>query len=1085
MYFLNLSGNVDNFRDILDRYRPRKKPGKTQYFISQCEAPEKQRHVRKDAYSGKLSYEEQTGSPNIDHLLHTGAEADQNDKCTSPETVLPDDPSKKTHHSKELHAKEAFLKGVKKAREMLRQNEFEGLLTNVDSAPSDIQLESLIERRVATKEALSPETMARIDLKSCQNVRAAAKLQRSSIVEMDGLRGADLVEYVQIGSRESNFTLPIWGLAPYAEELFATPTSTVRFNVLVNVVSALAAASLAKWHHRRLSASDIVIHVSSIAKTFSPHSHDESKAPAPPIAKVLHFRCPITSGCFDQCSRCKQTSDYIIHALSSGRTQDVFRNYLPHSELFLNGDENVADGNYADAKAFSSFVLWLYSGKTLKNTVDQNQIEDAILRVPWPLRWIVAEAGKTSIIRVSSFLLGLRERRINPHGLDRSILNFNNFDLQTDIKIGSSGHVNRAPNTNCYVESDNQFMVTVHYDHVVKCALSGALSDEPEAAIHLGKLWETKAIELIQEDKKEHKPFASRNHQAENALLKAYQCFWAASCFGEPLGLLKMARVHAFCIEMRVQLMPDVEIGIEPMLSLVLDAAVGENEDALTALKNVVHVGTRLPSLLFPNDTNPFLPILKSSGRASSVKDHTSEIGSVAENWCVDRYQISTEMKEDEIMNAAVAIGKCWRGGRAGLSQNETIAGKWLLFAASEGFPAGLLEFGLLLRQTASSAKDLFDAYGYVKMASQSRPSQTGYVATYWIARWLHDGLMWYSKFGVGDDITENQEDPDVYDKDRGVGGSMDYKSNIVVVKKDYTLAFEYVRVAASSKYPDAMALLSRFFRLGLGPVEKNDQIADMWNKDARNAKSTAAFCAHALVLVNEAQNLFRLTLENDTGKLFLNNDQTMSNQPNTSVVNKGTNFNSSSEIKGKAEASSSTSKRPFMGGIMFFHRRNSRAQKENQGQTRSTQPKKQAVNSSVVSENELERRRKQAKVECLFEEAMSMLKRPSIEFAHTKPEQALDPLPLLLAGIVADNHALSWGKCASVVQRNEESLSSFVRKKKIEAYEYLNSAAAADKNERWKRLRVNHLQRDRRIIADAKTKLELFKANQKRVGMF
>lgn len=489
------------------------------------------------------------------------------------------------------------------------------------------------------------------------------------------------------------------------------PYAMQRLDVLLAVAITLSVASRAGWPHRRLSTNDIVVHtdwapsslserdrlsrsavwaghangnpgVSTTFRNGDPSSQSQSQAhlssedssnnnsnasnvdgrssttvrDEPPCVKVQHFQCPVTSGCVDGCNPCRNSfnmaqrihGDNYIAAQYGGGVDpagvggdggvhdDVVR-FAPSPTLALK------NGKEADIASLAAFTLWLYAGVRIADISD-----DAVSRVPWPLRFLVHDLGhahfealqgrddasgdsagsrftrRSSITHfpwhsfkhgaskssnpgavsaplqlntIVDYLHALRERRVQPHIIRQSLVPPDEASLRAAA---------------------------------VRSALAGARTDEPQAMMHLGLLW-LQGAESVNSDSDDPtisatvlaatpisnatgNPDTNANANAntnadadadantnananpsrarrltpaqrQRAAYTAYGCFASAARFGERKGLMKMARMQAYWLDGALPL-PPRDAGIEVSVKALLRCVLEAalRNDALAAL---------------------------------------------------------------------------------------------------------------------------------------------------------------------------------------------------------------------------------------------------------------------------------------------------------------------------------------------------------------------------------------------------------------------------------------------------------------------------------------------------------------------
>lgn len=1052
-------------RDIFDRIRaPKRIEGRTRCFLERSERLGEDLRALSDSTLSNVS---DTSNREVPHLnLPTRG---VNLIAAHRDKLLP--PIDGGRHEK-------LWKAYQFAKVALRRDKLFELCNEIETVQNNEMIDHLVVGQAAiqhqiSKLALQHEFLHK--LHPCTNIEDATRLHVSAYAELDGLSKQDKGFFHPI-CQESG-ALPIWGRALPAQEVFADNNAISRFNVLLAVANALVVGERASWFHQRLSTDVIVVRSDCLPGadsnvcggnlTWMPGNEDV-------FAKVLHFRCPITLGCVDGCPHCEHAlrqAEQNVKKVAGLSRQDSHRTHQ-HSwrrpqVMFSRHPDAIPIRNARNARihnhSFASFVIWLFSGYPMTDNFDHlSDLRHAeqMAYVPWPLRWLIVDRHSLSMSAVVAYLQALQERRINPHVLTAPL-------MQPPNQAARKAHrwANReepTTETNYKMSGSNSGLHIVLYDCALRSARIGAQTEEPQAAVHVGQLLEDIAlrqradigIDSVQDVQVDINldAIGSPNWslRARSTLTKAYECYAHAGSLGEPMGFVRMARLQAEWLHGEIpRAISDVSVSLSNMLHLLLEAAVSGDDTALSLLEQVPRLGVVNVKQLF-----------QKSDRDSIKED------------------VSKAMVEDRLLDVVVKIGKAWRRGDLGLPVDRMVAGEWLWCASGRGRPDATLELGLLLKQTAHTAAELRGALGFIRQASNMRPTPAGFTACYWMGIWQHTGLTW---------------------PPGGRGSQCHAREGVqveVVLQKDNREAAKYLLVAAESGHADAMAMYSRMARLGLvGAGKSSEQEAAKWNEKAREHGSIIAFCASALDRVNDAMRVYSLiksyerddfepqtiplepvTNEPDqhVPKLrmpkFHNNTKrkacTNAQAPNQTTPNPSTRIPSSGSQCSTNGSSRSTSTFSFA----FWH--TSGVGSDTNGSVGDNSEKlEMTVDRNAEFVDPMTGRYKPAAVQKLLDIALKLFMIPPLKFKDSCPEQAMNPLPYLLAAKMIMGKFGIWSSCASCVVKKVTSRDSFINDKKRQAFELLHNAATMEENARWKWSRVDYPE-DLNVIREAKEKL-------------
>lgn len=570
-----------------------------------------------------------------------------------------------------------------RAKLAVRRDHIGGICEHAEQSQKDHYVDSLLigaSRNMQYMQSLQ----LHVSIRPCTNLFAAKTLQSCSSIQLDSLQ-EKLEEFCPIrATNQHSDILPVWGIGPADPELFADQKATQKLSFLVSVAHALMIAHSVKWYHRRLSTENIFVHCDLVSSKDDKPFLDTSEA-----VKILNFRCPITLGCFDGCTTCQK-------ALSEAIATNDLMTYvteMQNSLLFsATHDDPYSDGERADVVSFAALTLWTFSGCRLTNRFDilDHSSGEVVSRVPWPLRFIVANRAEISMHEIFVFLQALHERRINPHVIHRPMMSM-------PLTNGRSSLTSRP----------EPKLEQILYESSCRSILNGAFTKEPQALFHLGKLQEERAqFSLDCSNQPTSDALSEPHYEPKDTLSRAYACFEDAANLGESSGYLQMAVLLAKCLDGAIPAFLDPgSISHAHMLGLIFKAAVNNNTRAIEILRKVPEVGVQRAQGLFDKPTK------------------------------------TTSDSHNRLFDAVTEIGKCWRRGQAGLSVNHRQAQDWLRVASDRSHPEGTLELGLLMIQSAETHENMREGVKLVTRASNSCPTNAGYSACYWLGYWYHFGL--------------------------------------------------------------------------------------------------------------------------------------------------------------------------------------------------------------------------------------------------------------------------------------------------------------------------------------------------------
>lgn len=512
----------------------------------------------------------------------------------------------------------------------------------------------------------------------CQNVDAARRLLMSPFIRIRGLDRALEQGYYSLAqwchpNHDVGHTASMWNRTPVAATLFGREQEVRKFAVLVGVATALTAAHEAQWYHRRLAADNIFIR-----KGLNAVSKLEDILHRKDLVRVTDFYCPVT-GCFDGCLQCKSQSQREV-----ANAGDFFNAITKNDSVLFSVHSDYRDGKNGeqiDSVSFARLIVWIYAGSSAPVNFESTDtlIEDVISRVPWPLRWIVRDCKDLPMRIVYLFLNALQNGTIRPH-----------CTRKTFVKRPVASPTRSTEKVDAIL-----------YQTCVRCVVMGAETEEPEALVHMAKLWEGRAL------------FGRKRGASREKILQdircAYECYRYASLLGESDGFLHMARLQSEGLRSGGYL-PVENTSSIGLVHLLIKAAACGNSRALKSLRNVAQKGV-------------------SSQEAFASIDEDEEDDSQK---C---------FVEKELIDAIVEIAMCIRRGTRGFPVDHNEALHWLQAAKERLQPKGCLELGLLKVQLKESAESVREGVSLVSAASNAMPAPASYDAHFWLGKWYRYGL--------------------------------------------------------------------------------------------------------------------------------------------------------------------------------------------------------------------------------------------------------------------------------------------------------------------------------------------------------
>lgn len=858
--------------------------------------------------------------------------------------------------------REALHHTIQKARQMLHRDELQDLCNNIERVQRDHDIFSMCVKQFEHSRSLDSLKMHAV-LNSCSNIEAGQVLYESCLTELDHVPRSEQHKYRPLITAAFHVAphlapacvQPVLGIAPPATELFADLPAVQRFAIVRDVVVALALAHHHGWYHRRLSTATIAVNANLLQAESSDATFNIGDA-----AKVLHFRCPITTGCFDSCSHCKHRYTVTSREARHELLHSHYAGCAAHTPVVsfcnaFNGDAHAdQNGALADATALAAFIAWLYSGKMISADFDvcSPYNEPIVECVPWPLRWLIANPRQVTMRAAQIYLNALQCGVVTPHM---------HCELMPTVpappaRAVSEVHAELTEEERCLLQSLCRQSVMV-----------GTLTNEPQAALHLAKLYEDDL-------------HASDMAPFENAA----QCYERAAKLGDPLGYLHLARLHATELVASPQHVHDAAYC--SILYLLLEAGDSGCAPAIAALKTVMQRGLRSAR----SAIHVAIKITECArDGVSDAADMDGDAGGDAR---------TADDGQDELLDAVVLIGQGLRKGLGHLPFNLGLADAWLQYAHRRGRLDAKLELALLALQCAKCAGDAKMAVQSVLQVSNSRPNKAGYWACYWRGMWLTNGL-YFPPAGLGGGGAGDE-----------VGGE-----RTCVVAVDLKVAMQMFEKGVAGGHGESIAMLSKYYRMGITPVAMDTARAKKLNETARKKDSMSAFCAYALMKEEEAIRLFRRLQAQIADS---------ANGDGARVIPRGSSSSVSTTSSGEA-------------ALAWY---------------------------SMET------------VDQIFGRAVQMLLDVPSALGAKQPQELYNPLPLYVGGFFILNNVHMWSECASSVAQGKESQGQFRRRWRDEAMRLLDRVCSFAHNVQWQRLRCDYAEADLVLIGRARNRLDKLK---------
>jgi hypothetical protein len=378
---------------------------------------------------------------------------------------------------------EAFHARVRRyVREFARRDLYAALLDGFEQRQSDSILDAVLRGTDETHRLLGDLQMSMDRLLQgfapCSPRNRAVRLLESC--DHAKLKGAGAEITPIFVSDGDGVPRPRWGVAMQSSRVTgAEPagySADERLEVLRAVAFALHAAHKLGWAHRRLAMHNIV-------------QVDEG---GELVTKVLHFVNKLTvchGAGWDRRGKCRDC-DGLVDNLFDKREIDFFQSEKSEGEgqlFFDNKEEALADGQRHDVLSFARFLLWMYSGELLppqeQLTLDERNAahEDAVARVPWPLRFLLFDADVLRMDVIATFLHLLSQKSITPHG---------------SVYFSPTGAYGAQSSRDSMAKLPD--VDSALRELCIRSAEVGMRTAEPEAAMHLGFLLEYEAMDDMQ-----------------------------------------------------------------------------------------------------------------------------------------------------------------------------------------------------------------------------------------------------------------------------------------------------------------------------------------------------------------------------------------------------------------------------------------------------------------------------------------------------------------------------------------------------------------------------------------------------------
>lgn len=635
---------------------------------------------------------------------------------------------------------------------------------------------SLFGKIAASTRASELSDNSYIDLVMCERIEDAKRLLSTPANELNGLNLLSVYRANSYSSicMDSDPSLPRLGISQPGPHSTSSVEERQKIYILLGVARALSKAAHANWHHRRLSTSDIVVH-NEFLEDFSELKMRSVQNFV--YVKVLNFRSPTSFGCHGDCKSCRdeimkvQKNDLLrssdispeLGTYKSDGTSTFSFHYIPQR---VNKELKISP-EAVDMISFSSFLLWIFSGTSLKQfePMSFQEKERVMKHVPWFFRWIVEDFDSISIHGVFHFLSAVKNNSLELFNLENPFINeYVSAPTSEDTDFNSRCTVpwfSYTPSTllgYCIIRS---ILVSLEYN----CS---------SAWFRMGQICENSFIKLGE--------FSSETALARE-LERAHRCYEISGKMGCAIAYRNLAKLH---------LLNSTENNENMFIS---GTCIGEISDK-SVLRNL-----RDASLL--GDTYS-LTALQQFFKAGTEKKTLKEM--LVPKLDLDSIQPET-IFTDRALNLTVMVGKWYRRGFNGLEINITESCDWLRKASELGRLDAKLELGLVWRQVATEKEQIESSVKLLVEVSNSRPAQYGYQACYWLGCWYDTGIT-IPKPGYSGIETERS----------------DYCSTTEVLRKDERRAAGYIYTAAMQKLPGALGIYGNYLLKGIGGIGENGE---------------------------------------------------------------------------------------------------------------------------------------------------------------------------------------------------------------------------------------------------------------------
>lgn len=510
----------------------------------------------------------------------------------------------------------------------------------------------------------------------------------------------------------------------------------LKFLVLLDISNALSHGKMNEWYHTRLSTKHIYVNERLFEDVDSLDSEKNiDEGGVFPFAKLVNFRCPVSTCCPNQCAHSKREYTKVNHV--DYLMKESCANNAISFTLHIDHEMEQKD---IDASSLASFLLWLYSGVSLRaHHFTDNPYEFSVVQlVPWQLRFIVTNALMKQYVPVEEvfyFLQRLKHKHQYHHQVHtipqhvRSPLRDADLELK---KIEDDDDVKKDESAE--EKKYKSVMQKLHNETLLYSAKIGAITKDPRAAYFLGMEYEKKYIEnppssnpdsvgsafLSDITASENGPPSLRRapiarHNTEiNYLVMAYRSYAAAGYMGNKHAYIRMAYILA---AWKSNVIPrpigfPIDVSVPQMYKLLLAATLLNSTSAAVILEKLTTI-----------ENGWLLDAFK------VTKDESV-------------YNASEAEVKTRVRNIGLKIGKAWRHGTELVPRDFYEALQWFQLAKDD--EEASLEIALLKVQWRRSVQEVQEATDVIDELAYKRIPMDECVqrrSQFWSAYWSYYGL--------------------------------------------------------------------------------------------------------------------------------------------------------------------------------------------------------------------------------------------------------------------------------------------------------------------------------------------------------